>query len=46
MTDYWTKLQLPKVPYAFHKSDYPLKCASVANIIDIYNLDMCFCKMF
>ena len=46
MTAIWTKLRLPKVPYALHKSDNPLKFASVANIIYIYNLSVCFAKCF
>ena len=38
MTDIWTKLRLPKVSYALHKSDNPLKFASVVYIIYIHNL--------
>ena len=40
MTAIWTKLPLPKVSYALHKSDNPLKFASVANIIYIHNLSV------
>ena len=46
MTAIWTKLQLPKVSYALHKSDNPLKFASVAKIIYIHNLSVYFAKMF
>ena len=35
-----------KVSYALHKSDNPLKFASVANIIYIHNLSVCFAKCF
>ena len=44
MTAIWTKLRLPKVSYALHKSDNPLKFASVANIIYIQNLSLCVLK--
>ena len=46
MTAIWTKLRLPKVSYALHKSDNPLKFASVANIIYIHNLSVCFANVF
>ena len=46
MTAIRTKLRLPKVSYALHKSDNPLKFASVANIIYIHNLSVCFAKCF
>ena len=46
MTAIWTKLRLPKVSYALHKSDNPLKFVSVANIIYIHNLSVCFVKCF
>ena len=38
-------MRLPNVSYALHKSDNPLKFASVANIIYIHNLCV-FYKMF
>ena len=31
-----------QLSYALHKSDNPLKCASLANIIYIHNLYVCF----
>ena len=42
----WTKLRLPKVSYALHKSDNPLNYASVGSIIYIYNLTVCFENVF
>ena len=39
-------MRLPKVSYALHKSDNPLKFASVANIIYIHNLFVCFTNFF
>ena len=44
MTAIWKKLRLPKVSYALHKSDNPLKFASVASIIYIHKLSVCFAK--
>ena len=46
MAAIWTKLRLSKVSYALHKSDNPLKFASAANIIYIYNLFVCYAKRF
>ena len=46
MTAIWTKLRLPKVSYALHKSDNPLKFAGVANIIYIHNLSVCLQNVF
>ena len=39
--DGWLRMGLS---YALHKSDNPLKFASVANIIYIHNLSVCFAK--
>ena len=46
MTAIRTKLRLSKVSYALYKSDNPLKFASVANIIYIHNLSVCFPNVF